>query len=126
MSNDKNLRPTFDRRPATTAEASGDGATKSPRPIFGQKADRAKRPPNAIFNEGAQAIIDGHLKAVMGELEAAGVKPVGIVAGVLHDGETSVNWCVSDEVEDDDGRPLTSGEVAREIATDIERSTAGR
>ena len=78
---------------------------------------------NAIFDPKAQAIIDGHLKGIMSELEVIGVKPVGIVAGTLHADETSVNWCVSDDVRDGGGAPMTGEEVANEIATDIERST---
>ena len=117
MSDGKKVsRPTFGKKPQPVA------ATKLLRPTFDSKAARL---PNAVFADGSQAIIDAHLKAIMGELEAVGVKPVGVVAGVLHDGETSVNWCVSDDVHDDAGRLMTSDEVASEIASDIERSTAG-
>ena len=131
MSNDKTHRPLFDKplpqQPA--ASPSSNKTHKAPRSLFGPKAmanvERSKQPPNAVFDAGAQAVIDDHLKAIMSELEAIGVKSVGIVAGVLHDGETSVNWCISDDVRDDEDKLLTADEVAREIAVDIERSTAG-
>jgi hypothetical protein len=126
MSNDK-PRPLFPTMvmplPAEPVPAK---PARGPRPLFGQKSTvHVQRPPNAIFDAKAQAIVDSHLSAIMSELDAVGVKPVGIVAGVLHDGETSVNWCVSDDVHDDDGKVMTSEEVAREIAVDVERSTAG-
>ena len=74
---------------------------------------------NPIFAETAQAVIDRHLGAIMVELAAVGLKPVGVVAGVLHDGETSVNWCVSS----DESRTDIAEDVAREIARDIEASS---
>ena len=131
MSNDKTPKPLFDKNPQQPSAAAPPIAkpAKGPRPLFGAKAmanmDRSHQPPNAVFDARVQGIIDTHLKAIMSELEAADVKPVGVVSGVLHDGETSVNWCISDDVHDDDGKLLTTNEVAHEIAVDIERSTAG-
>ena len=70
---------------------------------------------NPVFDEASQTVIDRHLHAIMSELEAIGVRPLGIVAGVLHDGETSVNWCVADR----EGAPVEHERVAREIAADV-------
>ncbi len=115
-------KPLFPSVAAPSTEPKPTGGLRS---IFGPKGKlHAERKPNAVFDATAQTVIDDHLKAIMAELEALGVRPVGIVAGVLHDGETSVNWCVSDGVHDDDGEVMTSEEVAREIAVDVERSTA--
>ena len=72
------------------------------------------------LDEKARTIIDGHLDAIMNELEAVGFKPVGVVAGVLHDEKTYVNWCVFEDALDKEVTPV---QVARGIAKDIEASS---
>ena len=72
----------------------------------------------------AQAVIDRHLEAMMKELAEEGLRPTGIVAGVLHGGETAVSWCVKDDELDEAGKPISSETIVREIAIGIELVTS--
>ena len=78
---------------------------------------------SAELDAQAQAVIDQHLTAIMDRLEEIGVKPFGVVAGVLYGGRTSVNWCVSDDVHDEAGKLLTAEEIARTIVVDREAAS---
>ena len=78
---------------------------------------------NPLFDDGAQAITDKHLEALMRELEEAGIKAIGVVAGVFHAGECAASWCISDEVHDEKGETVPVEKVVHGIAVDIERAT---
>ena len=70
-----------------------------------------------------QAIVDQHLEALMLDLKRIGFPASGAVVGILHGDETSVSWCVSDEVKDKDGKPVPVETIVREIASEIELAT---
>jgi hypothetical protein len=70
-----------------------------------------------------RATVDRHMQAIMTELEGLGAPSLGVVVGVLHNGETSVSWAIDDKVRGDDGGPVSPQSVAHEIALDIERVT---
>jgi len=71
----------------------------------------------------AQAIVDLHMKALVQELETADFQAVGIVVGVLCEGQTSVSWCAKDDMVKD-GKIVPVEEIVREIAVGIEKATA--
>jgi len=72
----------------------------------------------------SQAVIDKHLAAMMDELETADFQALGVVAGVLCEGETAVSWCVKDDVVDSTGKPIPVDDIVRDIAIGIEMATA--
>jgi hypothetical protein len=78
---------------------------------------------NPIYGDAAQAVIDRHLQAIVDELGAAGIVVLGVVAGVLHAGETSVNWCVAEDARDAAGEPVPAGAVVRAISEDVEAAS---
>lgn len=75
------------------------------------------------LNPAAQAIIDRHLKTMAQELEEADFQALGIVVGVLCDGQTSVSWCVKDDVIDKHGLPILVDTIVHDIVCDIVRAT---
>ena len=75
-------------------------------------------------NPATQAIIDRHLETLMKELEEADLQAVGVVLGVLCDGDTIVGWCIKDDVQDGEGKLVPVDTIVRDIAVEIELATA--
>ena len=71
----------------------------------------------------AQAIIDRHLGEMMQQLEEADFQALGVVVGVLCEGDTTVGWCVKDDVRSENGELVPVEAIVREIATGIEMAT---
>jgi len=73
--------------------------------------------------DAAQAIIDKHMEELMQELETADFQAVGVIVGVLCEGQTSVSWCAKDDMVKD-SKIVPVEEIVREIAVSIEKATA--
>jgi len=71
-----------------------------------------------------QAIVDQHLEALMLDLKRIGFPASGAVVGILHGDETSVSWCVEDDVKSEDGETVPVEVIVREIAVGIDLATA--
>ena len=77
-----------------------------------------------MISPAAQAVIDRHLNSLMEELEEADFQALGVVVGVLCEGDTTVGWCVKDDVKSENGELVPVEAIVREIVLGIEMSTA--
>jgi hypothetical protein len=59
------------------------------------------------------------MELIMEELKAAGIHAQGVVVGVLHDSETSTNWCIADDTKDEDGKTIPAEVIVREIVAGV-------